>query len=209
MIITASVPSMTMVPTVAPSSSFAISPSERPSRRVEMNRTRQSCTAGHRRQHQPGGIHGLAAAQCEHGESGGPDRGHQQPDDLRLHLILLLACVMGSNPLAARPSGDSSVRIVPGFPVGWDFLAARHGSVAARAPVPGCCGCGHDRLPRGRTCRSLARPLRVAGGWASRSETCVTLRVRSRSAGPVMVYPVWWPSFAAPRHRYSHEAPPK
>ncbi|MNP62212.1 hypothetical protein D3C76_1574700 [compost metagenome] len=44
-IITPSAPSMVITPAKAPSSCLAISPSERPSRRVEMNRIRKSCTA--------------------------------------------------------------------------------------------------------------------------------------------------------------------
>ncbi|MNC57435.1 hypothetical protein D3C75_1070950 [compost metagenome] len=44
-IITPSAPSITTIPAKEPSSCFAISPSERPSRRVEINKTKKSCTA--------------------------------------------------------------------------------------------------------------------------------------------------------------------
>ena len=45
MIITPNAPSMTTIPAKEPNSCFAISPNERPSRRVEINNTRKSCTA--------------------------------------------------------------------------------------------------------------------------------------------------------------------
>ena len=44
-IITPSAPSITTTPAKEPSSCFAISPSDRPSRRVEINKTKKSCTA--------------------------------------------------------------------------------------------------------------------------------------------------------------------
>ena len=43
--ITPSAPSMTITPANEPSSCFAISPRERPSRRVEINKTKKSWTA--------------------------------------------------------------------------------------------------------------------------------------------------------------------
>ena len=45
MIMTPNAPSMVMTPAKEPSSCLAISPSERPSRRVEINSTKKSCTA--------------------------------------------------------------------------------------------------------------------------------------------------------------------
>ncbi len=44
-IITPKAPSITIIPAKVPSSCLAISPSDRPSRRVEINSTRKSCTA--------------------------------------------------------------------------------------------------------------------------------------------------------------------
>ena len=45
MTITPSAPSITVIPVNVPSSSFAISPSDLPSRRVDKNSTVKSCTA--------------------------------------------------------------------------------------------------------------------------------------------------------------------